>query len=376
MAVTLSAGVRQALSSLQSTTAQAQVVQNRLATGKKVNSALDNPASFFTASGLNNRASDLGRLLDDMTQSIKTLEAADKGIKAITKLVENAQSIAKQARSSASANVAVTGSAAPSASYVVAAGGGNIAFGVNGTTQTVALAAGDDVATIIDKVNDADVGVKASLNSDGEVVFEGLGGESFTVRSTGSTASILTGLNITGSDTEATQAAGEENVTRANLAADFDAIRTQIDQLAKDAGYNGTNLIAGDTLKVIFNEDGTSSLTVKGANLDSAGLSISASAGEFQANSDIDAAITELKAATDTLRSQAATFGANLSVVQNRQDFTKGMIDTLTSGADALVVADSNEEGASLLALNTRAQLSQTALSLASQQDQAVLRLF
>jgi flagellin-like hook-associated protein FlgL len=166
------------------------------------------------------------------------------------------------------------------------------------------------------------------------------------------------------------------NETRKNLAKDFNDIRTQINQLAKDAGYNGTNLIAGDSLKVTFNEDGTSSLTIKGATLDSDGLGVNASAGDFQANSDIEAAITELKAATDTLRSQASTFGANLSVVQNRQDFTKGMVDTLTGGADALVVADPNEEGASLLALQTRSQLAQTTLSMAAQADQAVLRLF
>ena len=74
--------------------------------------------------------------------------------------------------------------------------------------------------------------------------------------------------------------------------------------------------------------------------------------------------------------SLASTFGSNLSVAQTRQDFTKEMVNTLTTGADNLVLADSNEEGAKLLALNTRQQLSQTALSLASQADQSVLRLF
>src|SRR3954465_16041429 len=98
MAITLSAGVRQSLSALQSASAQSSVVQNRLATGKKVNSALDNPTSFFTASGLTNRASDLTSLLDSMGQAVKTLEAADKGIQAISKLVENAKSIVKQAQ--------------------------------------------------------------------------------------------------------------------------------------------------------------------------------------------------------------------------------------------------------------------------------------
>src|SRR3954451_24586210 len=97
-AITLSAGVRQNLAALQATSALQSVTQNRLATGKKVNSALDNPTSFFTSSGLSNRASDLGKLLDNMGQAVKTIEAADKGVKAITKLVENAQSIVKQAQ--------------------------------------------------------------------------------------------------------------------------------------------------------------------------------------------------------------------------------------------------------------------------------------
>ena len=77
-----------------------------------------------------------------------------------------------------------------------------------------------------------------------------------------------------------------------------------------------------------------------------------------------------------SLRSLASTFGSNLSVAQTRQDFTKEMVNVLKTGADNLVLADPNEEGASLLALNTRQQLSQTALSLANQPDQGVLRLF
>ena len=76
------------------------------------------------------------------------------------------------------------------------------------------------------------------------------------------------------------------------------------------------------------------------------------------------------------MRSQASTFGSSLSIVQNRQDFTKAMINTLQTGADNLILADTNEEAANMLALQTRQQLSQTALSLASQADQAVLRLF
>ncbi len=90
----------------------------------------------------------------------------------------------------------------------------------------------------------------------------------------------------------------------------------------------------------------------------------------------LDAKLSTLSDALGSLRSQASGFGSNLSIVQNRQEFTKATINTLQTGADNLVLADSNEEAANLLALQTRQQLSSTALSLASQADQAVLRLF
>jgi len=95
--ITLSAAVRQNLLTLQSTADMMSGVQNKLATGLKVNSALDNPNSFFTASGLNSRANDLSTLLDDMGQSLQTIKAADKGIQTITDLVESAKAKANQA---------------------------------------------------------------------------------------------------------------------------------------------------------------------------------------------------------------------------------------------------------------------------------------
>jgi flagellin-like hook-associated protein FlgL len=95
--ITLSAAVRQNLLTLQSTADLMSGVQNKLATGLKVNSALDNPNSFFTASGLNSRANDLSTLLDDMGQSLQTIKAADKGIQTITDLVETAKAKANQA---------------------------------------------------------------------------------------------------------------------------------------------------------------------------------------------------------------------------------------------------------------------------------------
>ena len=125
-----------------------------------------------------------------------------------------------------------------------------------------------------------------------------------------------------------------------------------------------------------LNENGSSSVTINAVDFSATGLTIGASANAWATNGDIATATGELTAALTTLRSQAQAFGSNLSTVQVRQDFTKAMINTLQTGADSLTLADSNEEGANLLALQTRQQLSTTALSLASQASQAVLRLF
>src|SRR5437868_14372759 len=96
--IVLSNAVRQNLLALQSTAHLMSVTQNRLATGKKVNSALDNPSNFFTSQALSTRANDLNSLLDSIGQAQQTLKAADTGLTSLSKLVESAKSIAKQAQ--------------------------------------------------------------------------------------------------------------------------------------------------------------------------------------------------------------------------------------------------------------------------------------
>src|SRR5882724_2951285 len=95
--VTLSSAVRQNLLSLQNTASLASITQNRLATGKKVNSALDNPVNFFTASGLDSRSNDIANLLDGIGNGVQALKAADTGITSLTNLISTAKSIANQA---------------------------------------------------------------------------------------------------------------------------------------------------------------------------------------------------------------------------------------------------------------------------------------
>jgi flagellin len=145
----------------------------------------------------------------------------------------------------------------------------------------------------------------------------------------------------------------------------------------KDSSYNGINLLNGDDFKVVFNETGTSFLVIGGVTFDANGLGLAAiGAGTFQSDGNIETEIGKLDQALAMLRNQASKFGSTLTTVQIRQDFTKNLINTLQTGADNLVLADTNAEGANLLALQTRQQLSTTALSLSAQADQAVLRLF
>jgi flagellin-like hook-associated protein FlgL len=582
--ITLSAAVRNNLLALQNTAQLLGRTQERLATGLKVNSALDDPTAFFTASSLNSRASDLNRLLDSVGNALQTIRAADNGIEALTNLVETAQAAARQAlQSPGIANASVTGTgaavaadtaatvtnttatlnadvnasevgtgtfdtsaaggsftvngftvnflqndtigvvttniqavldannvnatasnngtvitiAADDADTTITLGGANLAavgldtttstanvnlitqsavaqgetltFTVgSGSTQTItfgtgalevstlaelstalgnltgftsatvnaangnisftALSSADDVVvdgtaditnfgfatntTLTFEPANATIGaltasstltVQVGSNTTTTVTFgtganvgnlrdlnaalAGLAGGSASVDSAGNlsvTANNNTdSITIGGTTTLATfgvtagVTAPANNADRAALEAQFNDLRTQIDQLAGDTSFNGVNLLGGDNLSVIFNEDNTSSLAITGVTFNAAGLGISAAATDsFQNNANVNARLTELDAAIRTLRQQARTFGSNLSVVEIRQDFTKKLINTLETGAANLTLADANEEGANVLALETRQQLSSVALSLASQADQNVLRLF
>jgi flagellin len=236
--------------------------------------------------------------------------------------------------------------------------------GVNGSVKTV--------DQLVDAIN-SDVNltgkVKAS-NDNGKLNIQNLSTDSLTL--TGATS---TTVNGSGSSTSV-----GGNTVRKNLITQFNQLRSQLDKLADDASFNGVNLLHGDTLKLVFNETNTSSISIvsQDANgINSSVLGIGTADGtEFSDNAALDTRSDALASALTSLRSQSSAFGSNLSIVQNRQDFTKNMINTLQTGSDNLVLADTNEEAANLLALQTRQQLSTTALSLANQSAQAVLRLF
>lgn len=508
--ITLSKAVRSNLLNLQNTAELLGKSQERLASGLRVNSALDNPTNFFTAHGLNSRANDLSQLLDAVSNAIQTVAAADKGITAITKLVESAQATARQALQTAEtvsqttvSEATVTGSVAigpdtaATTTGTVDLSGDLITAGVSsGQSLTITIGAvtrvvafnttgtpgvGEDAAVDLDGVDDAPGGGDDALGSDlvaaintafgssvaaldgsnrlvltagnttdsiavtgtaksalgglgladadptnaaisalfgtdltigsntlsfaagsggisnrselaaalagltggitgsidgsDHIVLTGSGGNAFTV---GGSVDAVAAFGIAEQTYNATTTtANVVNPKRAELVTTYNDLLGQIDALARDSGFNGVNLINGDNLSVLFNEDGSSSLDIAGITNSATGLGLTAlGATAFDTNASINATLDDLKGAIDTLRTQASQFGSNLSIIETRQDFTKNMIDVLETGASNLTLADTNEEAANVLALQTRQQLSSTALSLSSQADQNVLRLF
>jgi flagellin-like hook-associated protein FlgL len=607
--VTLSAATRQNLLSLQGTADLLSTTQNRLSTGKKVNSALDSPVNYFTAQSLDSRSSDLSGLLDGISNGIQTIQAANQGITNLQKLTDQLKSTATQALSASNAftskasltskalngavdtnllstgatqavgstatatkqiatgsqayandtavataigaagkNISVDGVnitiaagtatkadllstinsqltaggssvvasfdpttnglkftggadgssfAVPSGTDVAAVYGTNTAstatisptsttkatalgfadgdtFTVNGSSvsvsksdtvatlsqKVVAATNGDVSATFSDsthqftftakdaktsvnlgngstatakvanlgytttqftagkgatgstadldqKVLTVSVGTGTSgktmaltfgngtgqistldqLNSalgtaDAQATIDSTGHLSITTTNDAGSQNLVLGGSAVGtgnaflSSTSAATIGGDGQTARNKLVGDYNDLLSQIDQMSKDSGYNGVNLLNGDQMKVAFNADQSSSISVEGVatTADSLGLK-SVSTSDFVDNDSINKVFSQITSATNTLKSQAATYSSNLSVVQNRQDFTKGIINVLDTGSANLTNADMNEEAANSQALSTRNSLGISALSLANTAQQGILQL-
>jgi len=176
-----------------------------------------------------------------------------------------------------------------------------------------------------------------------------------------------------------TQALGTtDTTTRSGLATQFNSLLTQLDTMVNDATYNGTNLLnsTSSSLIVYFNETNTTALTISGVNVTSAGLSIAAATNAFASSTDINTAGSLLLTALSTLRTDAANFGGNATLIQTRQDFTSNLINSLTNASNNLVQADTNQEGANLQALQAQNQLGVISLNISGQLAQSILRLF
>jgi flagellin-like hook-associated protein FlgL len=281
--ITLTSAMRANLVSLQNTQELLGRTQERLSTGKKVNSAIDNPTNFFAARAHTQRAGLLEGLKDNISEAIQTVKAADNGVTATNRLLESIRGVVTQARS--------------------------------------------------------------ALNS----------------------------------TTSATELQG--------LTTQYNELVRQLNNTVTDSSYKGVNFLAGSsvTLTVNFNEQASTSLVMSGFNGSASGLAISGgtqtgygnlTSADLDTQSKLNDIETTINNALATLRTNSATLAANLSILSTRQEFITNMVNTLVDGAGKLTNADTNEEGANMLLLQTRQQLGVTSLSLASQAAQSVLRLF
>ncbi|MCK1710881.1 MULTISPECIES: flagellin [unclassified Bradyrhizobium] len=413
--VVLTAAVRQNLLSLQGTAELLATTQSRLATGKKVNSALDNPTNFFTAAGLDARAGDISNLLDSIGNGVQVLQAADTGITSLQKLVDTAKSIANQVLQqptgySTKSNIQFTGTGVPTGTGGATAadlttsklnGGvytftnsagtaatitiGNSPSSFNPATKTAQV---QSLAQLNQALADAGVNLATSITGPDNLTFvstNDAAGQVITGTAAATAPTALDAINVSanaagGGAGGAVVPAVPDPVSqsaRATLVSQYNQILQQITTTAQDASFNGINLLDGNSLKMIFDETGKSTLTIAGVTFNPNGLGLSqlTPGSDFTDNVLTSKVLGALNAASTTLRSQASAFGANLSIVQIRQDFSKKIINVLQTGSSNLTLADSNEEAANSQALSTRQSIAVSALALANTSQQSVLQL-
>jgi flagellin len=380
MAISLTAGMRSNLINLQNTAKLMEQTAVRLNTGKKVNSALDDPISYFTAKGHMSRANDLGSLKNGMSEAIQTITAANNGIESITALIEAAKSKAVSAKSAAVASDGLT-------TRVTLDGiDGCDSITIAGEVYTAATTADNGLnCFLVNADSDEITAMNLAQQINSEIETDG------DVKATASGATILLysagtsdvgSAAVTLSDTSFSKVelpAGSDE--KAALASQYAELMTQIGNMLTDSAYKGTNLLNTETLTVDF--EGSNELQVVGFDASVAtGLKLNTTADTTSSgavwgdSTDIQTDIDKMDAAMSLLESKASGLASSLSIVTTRQDFTESMINTLTTGADNLTLADMNEEGANMLMLQTQQALGTNSLSLAAQTAQGVLRLF
>src|SRR5947209_1011122 len=382
--IVLSASVRQNLLSLQSTADLLSTTQNRLATGKKVNTALDNPTNYFTAQSLDSRASDINNLLDGIGNGVQVLQAANTGLTSLQKLVDTAKSIANQvlqttvgytSKSTATSAVAV-GTAANIVDGTGIKSGDTLAIASTGGGTATSITFG--ASETLDQLNTALAAnnLSASLDNAGKLVI------TTTNDAASSTIGAITqtatgGGTLTFGGVVAPVADAASQAIRSNLVGQYNNIIAQITTTAQDSSFNGINLLNGDNLKLTFNETGKSTLSITGVTYNATGLGLNAlvAGTDFKDNNSANKALAAIGAASALLRNEASTLGSNLSIVQIRQDFSKNLINVLQTGSANLTLADTNEEAANSQALATRQSIAVSALALANQAQASVLQL-
>ena len=375
MSISLTAGMRSNLINLQNTANLMDQTAIRLNTGKKVNSALDDPISFFTARNHTSRATDLATLKNGMSEAIQTITAANNGVEGIISLIEAAKAKAESAKSAEEAFATIQLELDGVTSGVTVEIGGT-EYTAGATTAGKTFAVG-----ITDTLSAANLAALINSNVESVDLSATTSGGTMTLADVDGAIDLVVATHfedvVDDGSLEATLVEGSDELT--NLASQYSTLMSQLDDLSVDAGYKGINLLANETLTVSF--EGTNELDVVGFNATVAGdLALTAtrdsSTSSWGTSANIDSDIDLMSAAIEKLETEASSLASSLSIVTTRQDFTADMINTLTTGADNLTLADMNEEGANMLMLQTQQALGTNSLSLAAQTAQGVLRLF
>lgn len=380
--VTLSAAVRNSLLSLQSTTSLIERTNDRLSSGLKVGSAIDDPVAFFQAKTLNDRAFDFTEKKDAIDQGISSLSSALEGVESIEALVRQLKGVASATKSAEGTQLTdlisqfndlrnQIGYLSDDTTYQ----GVNL---VNNTSEQLTISFSDESASqlSVDAVNIRQSGLEI--------------GEATTASASSFNYSSQGAANV--------EHAGTLTLTYQGSAQTFSGtgaggtVDLKFGTVAVTVGIAGTQdnvtLNAGDEITVTF---GTATSAAGGA---ATGFAAALSVTEATAGSGVDiyggdkayiregdatsgdAVIKRLDDALSTLRTNAQTLGSNVALLNTRLEFTQEYVNALEGGAGKLTLADINQEGANLLALQTRQQLGTQALSFSGQSDQGVLSLF
>ncbi len=431
--VSLTAAVRQNLLSLKNTTDLINRTQNRLSTGLRVASAIDDPVAFFQAKGLADRASDFEEKKQGIDQGISSLTSATDAIEAIENLVQQLKGLATNAKSATTSteisNIVTqfndlrtqVNNLTTDATYQ----GLNL---VNGTGSTLTVNFSNDTGSVL-TVNSVDITVKTNgldvaqltqgtqsinfnqafvsggtvsgegnlLASDGGGLSAAPGPDSITVSVGGQTTTIISAgdtftlaydgitftVNVYTSKTANGGDLSTSYVTAGTYAVgttiDFVVVTGFISGQSASSGFSaqtgGTGLSLGVNRFSVLGSAGVSVLKITGTSLSVTETDAKRTIG-IGYTTELNTRITNLDSALTTLRSRSQSLGANVAVLQTRLDFTKSYVNTLTAGAGKLTLADLNEEGANLLALQTRQQLGIQSLAFAGQSEQSILGLF
>ncbi|TWI65940.1 flagellin-like hook-associated protein FlgL [Bradyrhizobium huanghuaihaiense] len=345
--IVLSASVRQNLLSLQSTADLLATTQNRLSTGKSVNSALDNPTNFFTAQSLDNRASDINNLLDGIANGVQVLQAANTGITSLQKLIDSAKSIANQALQttvgySTKSNVSATISGATSADL---RGTTSFASATASSNVVYSGAAGGTTAATGTTTLGATIGSFASTGATAGDGSTALSGAITLIATNGTTASGLLG-NAQPADGDTLTVNGKTITFRWGAAPASTGVAT-------GSGVSGNLVTDGNgNTTVYLGTAGTPAATVNDllSAIDLASgvktVSISSGAATISVSaSQPGAAVSTAAAGAVTLKSST---GADLSVT-GKADLLKALgLTTAVGGGNATINVNRTTSAASL----------------------------